>query len=333
MAAVALRVLTGTTVQICPLPATIPAPNATHATAGTEEVPRQRNVSVPAYTETIMATTPASSMAAAVLDARLRIRRPSQPPRPFAPTTFDTELMHATHRAITTNTPLAVVMPLPGLHAPILLAAAAVVAAVARTGNLNVRVGVAQKALTARQTYDQLFMREQNLSEFIPRARIHEDGTAVTVGDTPGSGCVDIATDYDRLARSTSRYDAVLIDASTITPAQTRSHLAHSSRPPTVFLTADPCDPVVAAVRNAGGVVWGWNPASLAALARPAIATPTATAGPVFCDAALLAGPADASVTVVAGANHDGDAALHALRAHVRELGATYSSNGIPFPV
>ncbi|MFI2562327.1 hypothetical protein [Nocardia farcinica] len=193
-------------------------------------------------------------MTAGVLDGVLRYRGDGGRPLSFEPTLFDVELLAAVEGAVVRGIPLAVVLPLPGTAAPLLLGAASLVGAVLRTRSLAVEVAVASSNLTSRTLYDRLYFENQRLADFIPRGAVDVDGAARLVGKPAHDkgGRLYLVNQLSRLDSWSSRLAALVIDANaatftTVERALRRSDLSAA----VIYLTADPFDPALELVRNA----------------------------------------------------------------------------------
>jgi hypothetical protein len=169
-------------------------------------------------------------MTAGVLDGVLRYRGDGTRPLPFEPTSFDVELLAAVEGAVVRGIPLAVVLPLPGTAAPLLLGAAALVGAVLRNRSLAVEVAVASTNLTSRTIYDRLYFENQRLADFIPRGSVDLNGAARLVGKPArdGGGRLYLVNQLSRLDSCGSRLAALVIDAS----AATSTSIARTLRQP-----------------------------------------------------------------------------------------------------
>ena len=210
---------------------------------------------------------------------------------PYAPTRFDTELLGAVDAAVASRTPIAVALPFAGTAAPILLGAAAVAGAILRTNSLRVEIGVVSSRLTSRVLYDHLCFNDQRISDFIPRTWTDPNGRAHVVGrpNHDSGGRLHLVNTVERLGSLRHALDGVVVDSSAVTPEDVGRLTADlGGRVPMVYLTADPQDPGVRAIRRAGGVVWGWDRASLEELAVPDTPPRSADAGYLLVDPAML---------------------------------------------
>lgn len=269
-------------------------------------------------------------MTAGVLDGVLRYRGDGGRPLPFQPTSFDVELLAAVEGAVVRGIPLAVVLPLPGTAAPLLLGAASLVGAVLRTRSLAVEVAVASTNLTSRTLYDRLYFENQRLADFIPRGTVDLDGAARLVGKPAhdGGGRLYLANQLSRLDAWGGRLAALVIDTSAATSTAIARTLRRSDlSAAVVYLTADPFDPALEIVRNAGGLIWGWDAPAIADLAAPALGEGNLCVRPLVAEVELLAS-AGASDVVIWGLD-DGersslDDALAALWRALGQLSGAY---------
>jgi len=191
-----------------------------------------------------------------------------------APTGLDVELLDATDRAIATRTPLAVVLPIPGSAAAAALGAEAVLRAVLSRGQMDVRVGVASAALAGRALYDQLTFRGQRLGALVPRARLAAGGAIDLIGDTSSiaPGRLYVTSDAARLQPLLASLEVVIADSGAVGDQQLVVLLDNARRrAPIVYLTADPFDSALAAVRGVGGLVWSWDSPTLGRLSSSMI--------------------------------------------------------------
>ncbi|MGY1868215.1 MULTISPECIES: DISARM anti-phage system protein DrmE domain-containing protein [Nocardia] len=240
------------------------------------------------------------------------------------------ELLAAVEGAVLQGIPLAVVLPLPGTAAPLLLGAASLVGAVLRTRSLAVEVAVASTNLTSRTLYDRLYFENQRLADFIPRGSVDFDGAARLVGKPArdGGGRLYLINQLSRLDSWGGRLAALVIDASAATPAA----VARTLRRPDlsaaiVYLTADPFDPALAVVRNAGGLIWGWDAPAIADLAGSAIGEGNLCVRPLVAEVELLASAGTSDVVVWGlddGERSDLDDALAALWRALGQLSGAY---------
>lgn len=220
---------------------------------------------------------------------------------PFAPTNLDMELVEAADAALTARVPLGVVLPPGSDSSAVLLGAAAVVGAVLQRGRLDVEVAVASTRFVDRSLYDELTFRAEQLASFVPRAGLTGDGRAFVIGkprrDTGGR--LYIVGRAARLDVLLEDLEGLIVTADAVEPDALRGLLHRAGvRVPVVYLTEDPYDPGLDLVREAGGVVWGWDAACLPALAEPAIPPRTAGADPLLAGSDALRGVAAAEVQV-----------------------------------
>lgn len=241
----------------------------------------------------------ADGLGAAVYRGALR-RRVGRRNLPFAPTGLDQELLGAADAAMSADRPLGVLLPFPAPRVSTVLGTAMVCSAVRRTGDLDVEVAVVSPRVAARTIYEELAFGEQRLSDFIPRTTVAPDGVAVTFGH-PRRACggrLHFASDIDRLAGTLDRVMGLVIDARSEGAGPLRRVLARSDRPPLIYLTTDPFDEGLRAVREQGGLVWGWDQSALGHLAAPARRPATADSGALIADGAAIATAARAPVAI-----------------------------------
>lgn len=238
-------------------------------------------------------------MTSAVVDGRLRAAKNGRA-RPFAPTLFDAELLSAADAAVAHSIPLAVVLPLPGTTAPLLLGAAALVGAVLKTRDLGAQVAVVSSNLRARTRYDELFFSDQRLADFMPRTSVDVHGNPHIIGrpTSDQGGRLHLVNELSRLTGWSDRLDGIVIDARAASPADLCDVLAWPLGIPIVYLTGDPTDPGLDLVRHGGGVVWGWDSSSVTALAEPAVAARGADIGAVLASPQLLRAAGSSHVTI-----------------------------------
>ena len=253
-------------------------------------------------------------MADAVLSGILR----SGKTLPYAATELDRELLAACDAAVHTKVPLVLVLPFAAPGTAVTIAAAAVVSAIVNRRDLDVSVAVAARNLASAITYDRLFLRDEQLSRFVSRARITPDGQVNVLRRGQGTaGRLYVAPSVDRLAPVLTDLDAVVIDSSADQPflltrlseylPQPGVEEGTSTGPVVVYLTRSPFDPNIEALRARDAIVWGWDTASFAALAHPARAStaPTAhrgTAGAVTVATSVLTDAGNATVKIIAPA-------------------------------
>lgn len=250
---------------------------------------------------------------------------------PFGPTGLDVELLAAAGAAMARRVPLGVVLPLLGTPTAVVLGAASVVGAVLHRGKVNVRVAVSSPRLGDRLWYDQFALGTQRLADFVPRASVAADGT-VRVLNGPTSemaGRLYLTSRVDRLKGVRPQLEGVITDADACTQDELLDLLSGTRRrPPVIYLTTDPSDPRLVAVREAGGAVWGWDAACLAALAVDAVPRRTAHAGPLVASTVTLHAAADASVSIhVPRAPSELDDALDRLWRAIGHLAAAHNTS------
>jgi hypothetical protein len=168
--------------------------------------------------------------------------------------------------AIAAQIPIALVLPLPGTTAPLLLGAAALIGAVLRGRSLDAQVAVVSSHLTSRTLYDQLCFQNQSLSDFIPRTSIGFDGTVRTIGRprSDAGGRLHLVNSLSRLSGLSGRLSGIVVDAGATNQDDLRSVLdLRDASPSLIYLTDDPYDPGLTSVREAGGAIWGWDDLSL----------------------------------------------------------------------
>jgi hypothetical protein len=268
-----------------------------------------------------------AGLADAVLSGTLRYAEGGRI-RPFTPIKFGAELLTVADAAIADRMPLGVVLCLPGTSAPLLLGAAGVVGAILKCGNLTVEVAVASPNLTSRTLYDELYIREQRLADFIPRTRLDLNGNAHVMGNPrhDAGGRLHLTGALDRVTRWLDKLDALIVDGATTNPEVLRTIVERSSdKTALIYLTSDPADAGLVVLRDAGGAVWGWDTTCLRQLIAPAIPGRTRGVGPVVAPVLTLQRAADSMVTILCPES-DGelDAALTALWRALAGLSAAY---------
>jgi hypothetical protein len=243
-----------------------------------------------------------AGLSEAVLSGRLRERgSAARRTVPFAPTYFDAELLAAADAAVASHLPLGVVLPFPGAVTPLLLGAAAVVGAVIERHALDVQIAVVSPNLRSRTLYDQLWVKEQRLADFIPRTRIDPDGVVHVMGRPAhdAGGRLHLTGDLTRVAALLPRLNGLVIDAGAVTERELTQILnATWVHLPLLYLTADPGDAGLQVLRDSGGVVWGWDAACLGPLADSAVPPRASDAGPIAADPAMLRAAAQSIVTI-----------------------------------
>ncbi|MGY2703048.1 DISARM anti-phage system protein DrmE domain-containing protein [Nocardioides sp. HB32] len=287
---------------------------------------------------------PSPGLADVVCTHVLRVREPQTRPRVFAPTAFDLEALEVADAAIAARTPLALVVPSACPDAPVLLAAAAVVGAVRARRSAQVEVAVAAPNLGAAVLYEQLLLRDVRLGDLVPRDRVAVDGTVRGSRRTRSSGAtagrLHLTAAVDRVGDMVAGLDALVVAAAATSPAALGATLATArtagtSPVPVVYVTTSPVDPALEVVRAAGGVVWGWDAESLAVLAAAPVDVPHVEAGhrapgpaagerPLLASLDRLVAAGSSTVTVVAPAGGDLDAALAGLWQALGALSGAY---------
>jgi len=184
--------------------------------------------------------------------------------RRFATTCFDDELLAAIDAAAAAAVPLALVVPLPAVDTPVVLGAAALAAEIARTKSLNVRATVVSRRLSQRASYDQLFIGKDRLGDVIPRARLTVDGRLETIGTARCASRGRMVLTSDSV-RATGSKGAIVVDGTGADPGDLRAVLGRGRQ--FVYVTDNPFDAMLQVIRDAGGVVWAFDPAALSQLA------------------------------------------------------------------
>jgi hypothetical protein len=184
--------------------------------------------------------------------------------RRFATTCFDDELLAAIDAAAAAAVPLALVVPLPAADTPVVLGAAALAAEIARTKSLNVRATVVSRRLSQRASYDQLFIGKDRLGDVIPRARLTADGRLETIGTARCASRGRMVLSSDSV-RATGSKGALVVDGTGADPGDLRAVLGSGRQ--FVYVTDNPFDAMLQVIRDAGGVVWAFDPAALGQLA------------------------------------------------------------------
>lgn len=249
---------------------------------------------------------------------------------PFAPTAFDVELLGAVEAAIAAQIPIALVLPLPGTTAPLLLGAAALIGAVLRGRSLDTQVAVVSSHLTSRTLYDQLCFRNQSLSDFIPRTSIGFDGTVRTIGKprSDAGGRLHLVNSTSRLSGLSGRLSGIVVDAGATNQDDLRWVLdLPDDSGSLIYLTDDPYDRGLMSVREAGGAIWGWDGLSLDSSPTPPGSIQRPNAGPIVTSVAVLASAATSETIVLApeaGRTSMLDKTLDDLWSQLARLGAVY---------
>jgi hypothetical protein len=219
-------------------------------------------------------------------------------PVSYTPTALDLELLAAVDAAASRNLPLVVVLPLLGARLPVLLGAAALISAITRRGRLDAHVAVVSSLLAHRSFYDDLYLRDSRLSDFVPRARISVTGTLSPVGSSlrETKGAMTLVSDPRRLItllKAGVPLDGLVTD-SAIPVAELRQLLDFDINGPTIYLASGPADPVIAEVRSHGGLVWAFDAPAVSALTS----APASDGESLVAPRELLAAAASAQVIV-----------------------------------
>jgi hypothetical protein len=219
-------------------------------------------------------------------------------PASYSPTALDLELLAAVDAAASRNLPLVVVLPLLGARLPVVLGAAALISAITRRGRLDAHVAVVSSMLAHRSLYDDLYLRDSRLSDFVPRARISATGTLCPVGSSlrKAKGAMTLVSDPRRLITLLKvgvPLDGLVSD-SAIPATELRTLLDFDINGPTIYLAHGPTDPGIAEVRSHGGLVWAFDAAAISALASTSASDGESLVAP----RGLLAAAASAQVTV-----------------------------------
>ena len=221
------------------------------------------------------------------------------------PSGLDVELCYAVDTAASRHCSLVAVLPLPLPAAPMAIAAAATISAIAAAGRVHARTAVVSPRLAGRQMYEDLLVDREQLSTLVPRTMAGEGG---------GDNSVVTAHDCAQLLslESLDALTGLVLDLSAVGPGdldRVLRHLRHrSARRPLLLLaiTASPLDPAIGMIRQANGLVYAVDQA---ALAGQASVTPDPGPGdglPLICDVGNLMRAAGASLEL-----HDcGDLAL-----------------------
>jgi len=229
---------------------------------------------------------PRAGMCAVAVRGQLR-HRVAAGVRRFAVTCFDEELLAAVDAASRAGVPLALVVPLPTADLPVLLGAAALVAEVVRTKRPNAQATVVSRRLSQRADYDQLYIDTTRMADVFPRARLTPGGEIEVVGRPRNDiGGRMVMTSYPE--RVMGLPGSLVVDSTCGDPLEIPALVRHASGS-LVYLTDNPFDPVLAEVRAGGGVVWGFDPPALAALAMSSRLHAWDVEGGVAADPGLLA--------------------------------------------
>lgn len=224
---------------------------------------------------------------------------------PFSLSALDVELLDAVEKALVARIPAAVVLPIPEAPVPLVLAVEALLAAIRNRGRMDARVGVASPRLSERQLYDQLAFRGQLLANQLPRVRITADGKAAVVGSPTSDmgGRLFLTSHAQHLVELAPTLEAVVVDEESVNAALLGELLTHRAQVPVLYTTSNPTDLLLDTVRSGGGVVWGYDPLSMLALAKDA-PRPTgsvssrSTGGPLLVSGARLASAGASQVFV-----------------------------------
>jgi hypothetical protein len=271
-----------------------------------------------------------SRFAEMLIDGQLRRLAGARADR-FAPTLLDVELIGAADRALATRTPLAVVMPVAGPPVSLVLGVAAVLRAVLNRAASDTRVAVCSSRVGDRALYDQLSVRGQRLADLIPRARVGIDGATAVVGAAGSArGRLFLTSSAERALELLPTLEGVVVDADTVAGTPIEAFLPTSRRQaPLLYVTRDPSDRNVAAIRAAGGVVWSFDAPTLGAAARPAGSGAAAGTATLLAGRALLAAAGFSTVAVhVPHAATDLDTALAELWAALGALARVVGQPG-----
>ncbi|MBB3084183.1 hypothetical protein [Geodermatophilus sabuli] len=215
----------------------------------------------------------AAGLSQVVRRGDLRLRVPGASVRRLSPTPFDGELLSAVDAAAAGGLPLALVVPLPAADIPIMLGAAAVTAEITRSWSVAVSATVVSSRLSQRTRYDQLHVRDAALSSILPRARLDADGAVVPIGDpfpAAGGGRLVLTGDLERVPPFGG---ALVVDGTGGAGGDLAALLR--TRRAVIYITDNPFDAALDAVRAAGGAVWAFDPATLARLAGDSPAPPS----------------------------------------------------------
>jgi hypothetical protein len=257
----------------------------------------------------------------------------------FTLSALDVELLDAVEKALIVGIPVAIVLPAPGAPLPLALAVEAVLAAIRDRGRLDARVGVASPRLAERQLYDQLAYQGQRLADQVPRVRITADGKMALVGSpaSDGGGRLYLTGQAERLTGLAATLETMVVDEQSADAVLLKRLLALRPRVPVLYTAANPLDPLIGTMRSAGGVVWGYDARSMAALAGQAgIPRPGVSAGsrevPLVMSQSQLASVGASQVTVHVppeGPPDDLDHALAQLWTAVAALSRAYQPAAI----
>lgn len=228
------------------------------------------------------------------------------------PSGLDIELSHAVDAAVAQHRPLVAVLPLPVPAAPMALAAAATIAAIAASGKVQARTAVVSPRLAGRQMYDELLVKQVQLSVLIPRTMAGEQADGNTVVTAHDCAQLLELESLDALTGLVLDLDAVELDDL----SRVLKHVRHrSARRPLLLLaiTSSPLDPAVAMIRQADGLVYAVDQPALASLAS---ATPVPGPGDglsLVCGADGLMRAGEASLELLDCGDSPMDEAVAAL--------------------
>lgn len=187
-----------------------------------------------------------------------------------------------------------------------LVGAASLVGAIRRSGDLETQVALVASGLASRVLYDRLYFRDQRLADFVPRTTIDPEGGLRVVGapSHDGGGRLHVLSKLERLRFIEDSLAALVIDASAASPEAMRALMRRSPFRSIVYITTNPFDRSLEAIRDAGGVVWGWSASRVADLAAGTVLESKPSAGPLVADRALLAaaGRCDIEIDMAEGA-------------------------------
>jgi hypothetical protein len=108
-----------------------------------------------------------------------------------------------------------------------------------------------------------------------------------------------LTSSTERLTPLLPDLEGLVLTADNVTaPDLVRLLATTRTRIPVVYLTGDPTDSRLAAVRNAGGIVWAWDRHALAALAELVAPTRSRDAGPLVASTNALRASAHATITI-----------------------------------
>lgn len=192
--------------------------------------------------------------------------------RAFQPSGFDTAVLQLSDAAIRRLVPTGILLPVGGLRAAAVLAAAVLVRHVAETGSPTAKVALVSKQLSLRPFYRALHIVDICLSDFYPLEIILQDGRCSRVGQQrPGyggyGGRLRMSVNIGRLAALRDRHQGIIIEAGTGAPGEVSKLIRARAREiPLIYLTANPFDPVLDELEGSGAV-WAWTPEEIGRLA------------------------------------------------------------------